>query len=100
MLKPYEQYCEELSRLEKHAAANAAGVKIHNHHDHPNCFSLYSSLPGVEKATADGIKVIEDFIAAWKKWQEKYKKLGAGDTASCDAFVNKLDAMLGKIDVY
>lgn len=100
MLKTYEQYREGLSRIELHAAANASGLKIHNHHDDANCFSLFRTMPGVKKATAEGIKIIKNFIDEWEKWQKKYKELGAGDTASREAFVNKLDAMLGKQDVY
>lgn len=38
------------------------------------------------KAENEGEKVIDDFVQDWDKWETKYKRIGASDTASREAF--------------
>lgn len=86
--------------LDRFAQAMKVGFNIHNHSDHPNHFSLYSGKPGVKKATTEGDKIIHHFINDWEEWQDKYKEIGASDTASRDAFINKWKSEIGCLDSY
>jgi hypothetical protein len=57
-------------------------------------YNLYSD-PKSEEAAKEADQIIESFVDQMKGWQEKWRHVGAADTASEESFVIYLANRLG-----
>lgn len=63
-----------------------------------NRFALYDDKRhcySAHMAEKEGIMLIDNFLAAMENWQRKYRRYGANDTASRDAFAVEVARRLG-----